>query len=187
MGRTAPLRTYAALGLALAALAGAPKARAASLEYPVKAAFLYKFAPFVEWPPTAFESAASPLTLCVVGFDPFGAVLDDAVFGQRVGQHQLVVRRLEAVGAGSGCHIAYLSGSKTQSVAEGLAALQGAPTLTVTDQSMGSTRGAIHFVIKDDRVRFHIDDVTAARGGMNISSKLMRLALSVRLRKGGRI
>jgi len=173
------------LAFTLAMMAGGP-ARAASLEYPVKAAFLYKFAPFVEWPPRAFESGVSPLAVCVIGHDPFGATLDSAVAGKQVSGHALVVRRLETISAGSGCHIAYIGGSKAQSVADGLAAVQGSPTLTVTDQSMGSPRGAIHFVIKDNRVRFHIDEVTAVHNGVSISSKLMRLALSVRLRKGGR-
>jgi tRNA threonylcarbamoyladenosine modification (KEOPS) complex Pcc1 subunit len=184
--KTAPLIRIALVAFALAATAAPPRARAATLEYPVKAAFLYKFAPFVEWPPRAFGTGAAPLTLCVVGFDPFGATLDKAIDGQRVGARPLVARRMETIGAGSGCHIAYLGGSKAQSVSDGLAALQGAPVLTVTDQSMGSARGAVHFVIKDNRVRFHIDDADAAAHGVSISSKLLRLALSVRLRKGGR-
>jgi hypothetical protein len=184
--KTAPAIRIAIAAFALAATAMAPRARAATLEYPVKAAFLYKFAPFVEWPPRAFDSGTSPLTLCVVGFDPFGATLDKAIDGQRIGARPVVARRLETIGAGSGCHIAYIGGSRAQPVAEGLAALAGSPVLTVTDQSMGSARGAVHFVIKDDRVRFHIDDAEAAGHGVNISSKLMRLALSVRLRKGGR-
>jgi hypothetical protein len=181
-----PAIRIAVLAFALATTAMAPRARAATLEYPVKAAFLYKFAPFVEWPPRAFPSAVSPLNLCVVGYDPFGDTLDKAIDGQRVGQHPVVARRLATIEADSDCHIAYIGGSKAQSVGDGLAAVQGAPVLTVTDQSMGSARGAIHFVVKSNRVRFHIDDAAAAGHGVSISSKLMRLALSVRLRKGGR-
>lgn len=178
-------RTIGALALTLALTAMAPaRAHAQSLEYPVKAAFLYKFAPFVEWPPRAFEGPAGPLNLCIVGYDPFGATLDRAVDGQKVGQHPVVARRIDVIGAASGCHIAYLGGSKAQSVAEGLAAVRGAPVLTVTDQAMGSSRGAIHFVVKDNRVRFHIDDAAAARQGVTVSSKLLRLALSVKLRRG---
>jgi hypothetical protein len=184
--RTAPVIRIAIVALTLASMAPAARARAATLEYPVKAAFLYKFAPFVEWPPRAFESSTAPLTLCIVGFDPFGATLDQAIDGQRVGAHPVIARRLETIGAGSGCHIAYIGGSRAQPVADGLAALAGSPVLTVTDQSMGSARGAVHFVIKDNRVRFHIDDAEAAAHGVSISSKLMRLALSVRLRKGVR-
>jgi len=186
MSRTG-IGLFGAFALALTVMAGSEPAYAASLEFPVKAAFLYKFAPFVEWPPTAFPSADSAITVCIVGYDPFGSAIDQAVQGQHMGAHPMVVRRLDSIDANSGCSIAYVAGSKVQSVEDGLAAVQGTPVLTVTDQAMGSARGAIHFVVKDNRVRFMIDDQAAAKNGMNISSKLMRLALSVRLRSGGRL
>jgi len=186
MGNRPASQVGAALAFTLALSAGSAQARAVSLEYPVKAAFLYKFAPFVEWPPRAFESNAAPLTLCIVGFDPFGAALDSAIAGQKVGQHPLVAKRLETIDARSGCHIAYIGGSKAQSVSDGLAVLKGSPVLTVTDQAMGSSRGAIHFVVMDNRVRFHIDDAVAAGNGVTISSKLKRLAVTVRLRRNGK-
>ncbi|HYG28318.1 MAG TPA: YfiR family protein [Caulobacteraceae bacterium] len=177
--RAAALASFAVLASA------APRAHAQSLEYPVKAAFLYKFAPFVEWPPRAFDGAASPLNICIVGHDPFGAALDRAVAGKRLGARPVVARRMEAIGANSGCHIAYFGGSVRQSVADGLAAVQGAPVLTVTDQSMASARGAVHFVVSENRVRFHIDDTAASRNGVSLSSKLMQLALSVKRRGRG--
>jgi hypothetical protein len=168
----------------LALVAAGPARAQGSLEYPVKAAYLYKFGPFVEWPPAAFEGAAAPVVLCVVGDDPCGAALDRAVEGQHVGARPIVVRRIERLERGSGCHIAYLAGSAVQSVAEGLAGARGAGVLTVTDASReGGARGIIHFVIKDNRVRFHIDEQAAARNGITISSKLLSLALSVRTRK----
>ncbi|MGE5567134.1 MAG: YfiR family protein [Parcubacteria group bacterium] len=178
---------FGAMALALAVFAGAVPARAASLEYPVKAAFLYKFAPFVEWPATAWVSPSSPLTLCVVGDDPFGGMLDRTVEGRRLGPHPIVVRRLERLAADSGCSIAYIGGSKAQSVSDALAAVQGTPVLTVTDEAEGGDRGIIHFVLRGNRVRFVIDDAAAAKNGMVISSKLMRLALAVHLRNGGRL
>jgi hypothetical protein len=176
---------FGAIALSLAILAGGEPACAGSLEYPVKAAFLYKFAPFVEWPPTAWASAASPLSLCVEGDDPFGAMLDRTVQGQHLGRHPIVVRRLERLDADSGCGIAYIGGSHAQSVSDALDAVQGTPVLTVTDEVQGPAHGIIHFVIRGNRVRFIIDDAAAAKNGMTISSKLMRLALSVRLRNGG--
>ncbi|HEX6859588.1 MAG TPA: YfiR family protein [Caulobacteraceae bacterium] len=167
-------------------MAAAPaRAQAHSLEYPVKAAFLYKFAPFVEWPPRAFDGDASPLTICIVGHDPFGSTLDQVVAGQKLNHHPIVARRIDTIAAASPCQIAYFGGSKAQSVAEGLAAVRGAPVLTVTDQSMGSARGAIHFVVHDNRVRFHIDDGAASRNGVTLSSKLMSLALTVKRRVRG--
>lgn len=183
MRARAAIRVMALAGIAVLA-AASPRAHAQSLEYPVKAAFLYKFAPFVEWPPRVFSGPASPLTICIVGHDPFGASLDRAVGGKRVGARPVVARRMETISAESGCHIAYFGGSKIQSVVDGLAAVEGAPVLTVTDQAMGSARGEVHFVIHENRVRFHIDEASAARHGVGISSKLMQLALSVKMRRG---
>jgi len=187
MKARANIGVFGAIALSLAVLAGGAPARADSLEYPVKAAFLYKFAPFVEWPATAWGSATSPLTLCVVGDDPFGVLLDRTIQGQHLGAHPIVVHRLDRLAADSGCGIAYVGGSKTQSVAEALDAVQGTPVLTVTDEAEGPAHGIIHFVVRANRVRFVIDDAAAAKNGMTISSKLMRLALSVHLRNGGRL
>lgn len=189
MGTAPPPRRTRRLALAVVVLTGlaatALPARAQdSLEYPVKAAYLYKFGPFVEWPPTAVGGPVEPVNLCVVGHDPFGRLLDQTVDGKTVGARPIAVRRLQRLDRGSGCHIAYVSGSSSQSVAAALAAADGAGVLTVTDASRpGAARGMIHFVVRDDRVRFHIDDRAAARSGITISSKLLSLALSVRSRR----
>ena len=154
-------------------------AQTRDLEYPVKATYLYNFGPFVEWPARAFEGGR--VNLCVVGADPFGAVLDRAIAGQQIAGRPVTVRRLERVGPGSGCHILYVSGSAKQSTAEALRAVQGTSVLTVTDSARsGDTRGIIHFVVQNNRVRFHIDERAAARNGLGISSKLLSLAISVR-------
>lgn len=158
---------------------GAARAQGASIEYAVKAAYLYKFAPFVEWPPTAFASASSPFQLCVLGRDPFGASLDQAVSGQRVDEHRVVVRRLDRVDAASGCHVLYLGASTSQTAVEALRAVRGLPILTVADSDRES--GAIiRFVVKDNRVRFAIDTGAAAANHVTISSKLLGMAMSVR-------
>jgi hypothetical protein len=165
-------------------LGGAIPACAAdrSLEYAVKATFLYKFAGFVEWPAGSYEHESSPFHLCVVGTDPFGGrILENAVRGQRVGRHPIVLRRLANVEPGSGCHAMFVSGRGT---AEALSAVRGTPTLTVTDSSFDAARGIIRFVIVDDRVNFEIDNVAAAGSHLVISSKLLALAHRVRSRAG---
>ena len=87
------LRTLitACAGIVAALAVGVP-AHAAS-EYAVKAAYLYKFAAFVEWPKSSFSQPDSPLNVCIVGFDPFGAYLDRAIAGQRIGERPVVARR----------------------------------------------------------------------------------------------
>ncbi|HYE46530.1 MAG TPA: YfiR family protein, partial [Caulobacter sp.] len=111
-GHAIPSRWRTALGLAaLTALwlcgslaFGQPR----SLEYPVKAAYLPKFAPFIDWPPKAFAAPDSPFVICVVGADPFGPLLDKAVRGQRIGRRAFQVRRIATVGRDSGCHVLYV-------------------------------------------------------------------------------
>lgn len=173
-----------ALGVAL--LPGRASAAEESVEYAVKAAFLYKFGSFVEWPATAFASPASPFQLCVVGEDPFGAALDKAVSGQQIARRPVEVRRLKTVKPDSGCHIMYLAASETQRLAQITEALRGSSVLTVSDgRSPGAATGIINFVIKDDRVRFDIDDEAAAQNRLAISSKLLGVALSVKPRRAG--
>jgi hypothetical protein len=170
----------AAVTLGLAAPADARQG--ASLEYPVKANYLVKFAAFVQWPPSALPPSSSVMTLCIVGDDPFGASLDRAAAGQALDGRRLVVRRLERIDARSGCQIAYLGRSRRQSVAQALGALENTPVLTVTDSARGDERGVIHFAVSGNRVRFYIDDRSASRTGLSISSRLLSLALSVRSR-----
>jgi hypothetical protein len=164
--------------LVLTAAAGAARAQE-SLETAVKAAYLYKFAPFVEWP--AGHPTGASFTVCVVGSDPFGSVLDRAVAGQSVGERPVVVRRLAIAAHDSPCDIAFLGGSRAQGVKEALGVLHGAPVLTVTDGS--AAPGVVDFALAQGRVRFRIDDQTAADCGLTISSKLLSLAVSVRPRK----
>jgi hypothetical protein len=171
-------RALGATALTLLSCAAAP-AQEQSLEYAVKATYLYKFAPFVEWPP---GRSAGALDLCVAGDDPFGPLLERAVGGQRIGERPIALRRLDAAGSVEECDILYVAGSSEQSVAEALDAARGAPVLTVTDAAQGDARGIVHFVIRDNRVRFEIDSQAAAASGLKISSKLLDLAVNVRRR-----
>ena len=157
-----------------------------SLEFAVKSTFLYKFASFVEWPAGSFASDTAPFNLCVVGADPYGGRIEQAVAGQRVDKHPIALRQLAKAEPQPGCHAMLISGSSRQTAAEALEAVAGTPTLTVTDSDLGSTAGIIHFVIVNDRVSFDIDNVAAARNHLVISSKLLALAHSVRTAEGAR-
>jgi hypothetical protein len=146
----------------------------------VKATFLTRFGAYVQWPARTFASASSPLFLCVAGEDPFGEALDKAARSVPVNSHPIVVRRLKTVGPEAGCHIVYIAGSEAQHPAQALAALRGSPALTVTDGGAGAAAGMINFVLREDRVRFEIDDGAATASGLDISSKLLNLAVSVK-------
>jgi YfiR/HmsC-like len=152
-----------------------------SIEGAVKATYLYKFPPFVQWPPGAL--AADSFTLCIIGNDPLGSVLDRAVSGQRIADRPIVARRLAVFSPDAGCQIVFAAGSPAQPVANILAAVRGRPILSVTDEGReGQPKGILNFVIAENRVRFEIDDQAAAESGLIISSKLLGLALHVRSR-----
>jgi hypothetical protein len=154
-----------------------------SLENAVKAAYLSKFGLYVEWPNAAFGSPSSALNLCIAGEDPFGTVLDTAVADQPVGGRPIAVRRLKTVGRDSGCHILYIGGADTPRTRQTIDAVRGNPVLTVSDARGAETGATINFVIKDNRVRFEIDEEVAAQNGLSISSKLLSLALNVKRKK----
>jgi len=169
--------------LACAAVALAPVAGLAQVnsgELAVKATYLYKFPPFVQWPASALPPGDN-FTLCIVGDDPFGGMLDRAVGGQQVKDRPVVVRRLATFNGEAGCQMVFATGSSAQPVPAILAALRGKPILSVTDGERDA-KGMLNFVIADNRVRFEIDDQAAAESGLVISSKLLSLAIHVRPR-----
>ena len=151
-----------------------------SLETEVKATYLYKMAPFVSWP-EGRAGAPDAFAICVIGTDPFGSLLDRAVTGQRAALRPIIIRRLAAASREMPCQIAFLGGSRDQGVKEALRILRGTPVLTVTDGP--AAPGIVDFELIGGRVRFHIDDETAAESGLTISSKLLSLAVSVKPRK----
>lgn len=174
------------VAMALLALSGSIPAFAAdhSLEYAVKATFIYKFASFVEWPAGSFVSETAPFELCVVGIDPYGGRIEEAVAGQSVGRHPIVLRHLTLAEPRSSCHEMFLSGSPSQSISEALKEVSGTHVLTVTDSAIGPAAGIVHFVIAEERVSFEIDNAAALKNGLVISSKLLALAHRVTAGRG---
>ena len=172
----------ALLAAAFLFAASALPARAqGELEYAVKATYLYKFGPFVEWPESAFPSGV--VNLCILGDDPFGDILDAAVKGQTIQNRSIAIRRLRRLELEADCHILFVGSTDEKAAAEALQAVRGRPVLTVTDSaSSPAAKGIVNFVIHEGRVRFEIDDLAAAENGLQISSKVLSLALAVRPR-----
>lgn len=166
-------QTIAGVLVALALLGEAGMARAQSLEYQIKANYLVRFAAFVEWPPSAFASASAPLTVCVAGHDPFGRVLDAAAAAQTAHGRRIAVRRLQGHAGARGCHIVYLGRGSARPEPE-------TATLVVSDSAVTSHKAMIHFVIASNRVRFDIDRTAAERARLQLSSRLLNLAVEVR-------
>ncbi len=156
--------------------AAAPQEREAP-EYEIKAAFLYNFATFVEWPSSAFPEKDSPFTVGVMGKDPFGTGLEEAFQGKTVNGRRIVVRRgadLKDLGA---CQLLFVSGSEADRAPKILESLKGRPTLTVGDMGgFAAMGGCINFTIEGPKIRFEINPGVAKRSGLTVSSKLLRLA-----------
>lgn len=150
-------------------------------EYQVKAAFLFNFAKFVEWPATAFKSADEPIRICVFGQDPFGSSLEDVVRGKAVGSRTLVVREVSTALAACKCHMLFLSASEQKRLRSLLGDLKECSVLTVgeTDE-FAANGGVVGFKLKDARVRFEIDRDAAERAKLRISSKLLSLAQTLK-------
>ena len=172
-----------ALGLTVF-LRGACGAEAPT-EYQVKAVFVYNFSRFVEWPPQAFTAPDEPFVIGILGGDPFGARLDEAVRGERIDQHPLLVRRFRNLGEIGDCRILYIDRSESAQLQQILAALDHRSILTVSDLDGSSQRGVmVQFTTDNNRIRLRINVESARASGLTISSKLLRSADIVGTRDG---
>ncbi|MCW3845868.1 YfiR family protein [Sphingomonas sp. LB-2] len=180
----APRRLLPALlgALATATMAAAAPAFAQASEQAVKAAFVPKFARYVGWPPAAQPGAGQPYYLCVIGRDPFGALIDRAAASEVIDGHPVAVRRFASIDfeAVAGCHLAFIAGANDAATAQMVEGLKRQAVLTITDARNGHARGMIHFAVVAGRVRFSIDQGTAAGRGITISSRLLALAVEVK-------
>jgi hypothetical protein len=174
----------AAFGMIAVAGCVIPANSAPSLEWAVKAAYLFKLPPFIEWPGNAFASSSSPFNLCIVGSDPFGDLLERGAAGQKLGEHPIVIQHLSDVSQGTHCQMMYVAGDP-QAVAADIGSTGGMPVLTITDsQTDGRAKGIINFVTRDNHVRFEIDRAAAARDRLHISSKLLSIAVPAEQDRG---
>jgi hypothetical protein len=146
-------------------------------EYQVKAAFLYNFAKFVEWPSDSFANSADPIGICIVGQNPFGLTLETMMQGKKEGGRAFAVRRLPDTQQVSNCHILFISAAERKRTRTLLTALKGVAILTVgeTDDFM-ALGGVIAFKRDGMRVHIQIDVQMAEQDRLKISSKLLSLA-----------
>jgi hypothetical protein len=146
-------------------------------EYQVKAAFLYNFVKFVDWPATP-AGKEEPIGLCVLGKDPFGGALEHVIEGKTVNGRPLAIRRIGDIAAARSCQVLFVSGSEVGRVSEIIQAVHAWSVLTVSEIDRFSQRGGIiTFLMEGQRVRFQINSKAAASAGLKISSKLLQLAV----------
>jgi hypothetical protein len=158
--------------LAIAVTAAAQSARAP--EYEVKAAFLYNFAKFVEWPS---PSSAPSFRICVLGRDPFGLALSNIVQSKSISGRPIVSVHLQSPAEVRLCHVLFISQSDPEILQQVLERTRGLPVLTVGESAdFLRLGGMINFVLEQDRVRFEINLEAAERQHLKLSSKLLAVA-----------
>jgi hypothetical protein len=164
------------LALLMTASAAGGRARGATEagEYELKAAFLYNFAKFVEWPDEAF-AARSSLCVGIVGRDPFGGALDAMLRDKTIHDRPIEIARFERVPEAGRCQVLFFVAERA-----GDAARAGAGALTVVDDAANLTGGGIiGFAMEGKKLRFVIDADAAERAGLKLSAQLMKLAMRV--------
>lgn len=149
----------------------------ATKEYEVKAAFLFNFARFVEWPTNAFTSPQAPLVIGILGTDPFGAALNEIVRGEIVNGHPLIIQRYRNIEEVQTCHILFISSSEARRLEQIFKSLRGKNVLTVGESDgFAQSGGIIRFIADQNRIRFRVNLDAARAAELTISSKLLRAA-----------
>jgi hypothetical protein len=179
---SSPLRFVLALVTGVLLLAAPPLVlaqRAEASEASVKAAFLYKFAGYVEWPPDAL-AAGAPFTIGVIGSDAVASELAQIVPGRSVAGHPVELKRLEEGEAPKGLQLLFVGGPNPGHEAATIAAAQKGGALVVTESDKGLAAGAaINFVAANEHVGFEVSLDSAQRSGLRISSRMLAVARRV--------
>lgn len=185
-GASSPRRAGAAALLALLASLATGAAGAQPSENEVKAAFLFSFAKFVEWPEGLLGPVETPFAFCLLGESALDEPLEEAVRGKHVRGRPAVVHRASDLADLGGCRILFVGRSEAGRLSEIVAALRDRPVLTVGDHAgFVGAGGMIEFVLRQRRVRFRIDQGASSRAGLAISAKLLGLAERVLVADGG--
>ncbi len=149
----------------------------ASEEYRLKAAFLYNLTKFVDWPSRAFQSATVPVSICILGRNPFETALNEAVAGKTIQDRPLSVRTLSNADDPCSCHVLFVSSSERKHFQTILATTAAAAVLTVGDaDSFLASGGVVNLRLEGGKVRIQINPAAAEQHHLRISSKLLSLA-----------
>jgi hypothetical protein len=160
--------SYASLGL--------NQAEAQSKEYQLKAAFLFNFAQFVQWPADSFTDPNAPFRIGILGDDPFGAALETIIQGETIENRKLIVRRSQHLEDLEDCQLIFICKSEEDHMAEILSGIDSKPILTVSEiDRFAQDGGTINFYLQGDKVRFEINPRSALRRGLKLSSQLLSL------------
>ena len=154
-------------------------------EFEVKAVYLFQFGKFVQWPKDA-RSSAEVFTICILGKDPFGDILDRVLAGETLDGKPPAIRRIRGVQAADGCRMLFVSASESERLDDILENLEGKSILTVSDVEDFSKRGGmIQLVLDEGRVRFEVNLAAATKARLELSSELLKVARAVKKNSSG--
>lgn len=180
----APIWVRIALLASAATILGAPPVNAQSKtpseEYRLKAAFVYRFPQFVEWPAPALDGHES-VTICILRPNPFGTVLRELIAGETWNGRPLAIKEIDRPSSIAGCHVVFVPGANNPAAKAVVKAVGEHPVLTVGESSQFlDDGGVISLQVVDRRVRFEVSTSAAERLGLRLSSQLLRLAVRVK-------
>jgi hypothetical protein len=148
-------------------------------DYDVKAAYLYNFGRFVEWPPKV--TTMGTFNICVLGDDPFGRALDQTLARETIGNRSVAARRISRPEESIDCQILFISSSEAHRLTKIIDSLDRSAVLTVSDiPQFAQHRGMIQFVPDGNRVRFEVNLNATQHAGLTLSSELLKVATAVR-------
>jgi hypothetical protein len=160
---------------------GALAAPPSTKEYEIKAAFVYNFTKFVEWPPETFVGPQAPLVIGVLGESPCAAALTAIVKDHQVNGRPLLVKVVVTMEEARTAQVLFVSSSQEARFAQLAAQLHATPLLTVGESAeFAQAGGMINFVLLEDKIRFEINMQSAESAGLKVSSQLQKLATRVR-------
>src|SRR6478736_460717 len=171
--------TLLILGLGL--LVTSPLARGQASqpsESQLKAAFLYNFAKFTDWPSNAFTSTETPFVIGILGDNPFGKDLEQTIAGKKISEHPMTIRMFRTMTGITNCHLLFINPAEKASFPKVMETLRGSAVLTVSEaDDFIAAGGMINFVKQANKIRFQINDETAKDARLKISSRLLGLAI----------
>jgi hypothetical protein len=146
-------------------------------EYALKAVFLYNFCRFIEWPKSEFASPTDPIIIAVIGEDPFGPLLEEAVRRETVRGHPIKIERLRKPESIGHCHLLFISQSEVGRMDAILAAVTGKSVVTVGETDAFLDQGGmIALTAERNRIGLHINPLLLRAANLDVSSKLLRVA-----------
>ncbi|MGZ3239741.1 MAG: YfiR family protein [Burkholderiaceae bacterium] len=155
-------------------------AQSTNLELQVKAAYLYKFASYVEWPDRTFSHQDSPLVIGVIGADAVADELEHIVAGHTINGRAIIARKLKRGDPLTGLHMLFIGRLEKAHLLELFSEAKSKPLLTVTESEDAHALGSmINFVVTDDRLRFEVALAPVSVGGLKISARMLTAAYKV--------